>query len=462
MEILPGPVLRFHVYQEQREEQIAELLQTCERLGIREVALFTADYICGEVFPTMEGLQARLDHLNICAERIRRAGLVFSLNVMHTLGHLYVPQQDIDRFGFSRQVDADGQPGKHPILDPACPKLREHLAETFRLYAQLRSRLMFVDDDYAVPLEQCYLPQRLKRFSEEFDCNAAPKTIQGLLASPDGTTPHRAISLMTRLASEDLTTLAEILRTAVHSVEPGTRLGQMFSGQVPPAAIIGVARALAGPHQPFVRPQIPPYREEAPLTYYPRMFWEIEVWKSRLPADFEFYPECENYPYYTSLKSPAAAYAHFSSILGAGEPRVALSLNSFATIVPACESRELVDYFAASKGQVRAVVNELAAAGELQGPGVCVDGGLDLLQLKGVPLRCAAPDEALIQWGVGLNSLSDEAIARRLKRGAILDLRSATILHDRGVLKLTGLELQERCSLDDLMHIAFPRRDGGI
>ena len=40
-----GPILRYYVPPEAREEHLAELITTCERVGITEVALFTTEYL---------------------------------------------------------------------------------------------------------------------------------------------------------------------------------------------------------------------------------------------------------------------------------------------------------------------------------------------------------------------------------------------------------------------------------
>jgi len=129
---IASPVLRYHVPLARRGEHLSELLRTCERVGAREVSLFSSGYIGDAVFLDPAAFARRIDHLAFCADRIRQAGLTFSLNVMHTLGHLYVPQAEIDRFGFQRQLQADGGAGTHPVLDPVCPRLRGHLAEAYR------------------------------------------------------------------------------------------------------------------------------------------------------------------------------------------------------------------------------------------------------------------------------------------------------------------------------------------
>ena len=109
-----GAVLRYYVPLEDRDAHLAELIRTCERVGIREVFLFTTEYLGVSQFKEIGELERICAHLAICAERLKAAGLVFHLNVFHTLGHLYAPQREVEKFGFQRQLQADGQPGPHP------------------------------------------------------------------------------------------------------------------------------------------------------------------------------------------------------------------------------------------------------------------------------------------------------------------------------------------------------------
>ncbi len=465
-----GPVLRYYVPPEAREEHLAELLTTCERVGIREVMLFTTEYLGVSQFKEVGELERICGHLAICAERLKAAGIVFHLNVFHTLGHLYAPQREVEKFGFQRQMQVDGQPGPHPVLDPACPRLKTYLQQAYRLYGQLRPGLMFNDDDYTVRLTQCFAPGRVARFAARFGCASDAKVVSALLVKNNR--PARV--LMAELITDDLVALAGTLRQAVHEVSPETRLGHMHAGAVI-HDVARVARALAGDKRPFVRPQIQLYREEIPLTDYPGRFWELDAWQARLPAAFELFPECENYPYDPALKSPVAAFAHHAYILSVGEPRVALSLNAaFGGKVPASESRALVDYFAERRGQLQAVSKWLQGATQPAGVAVWQDHELlnlglvrrtplKALQARGVPLCCArTPDAGALHWGESLQSVSEAHLDEILKHGAFLDLRALQVLQSRGRLAQLGLTLGERCTATEVMHLRYERQDGGV
>ena len=175
------PFLRYYVPPEAREEHLAELITTCERTGITDVSLFTTEYLGVSQFKEIDELKKICTHLSQCAERLKAAGLVFHLNAFHTLGHLYASEREVQKFGFQRQVQADGRPGPHPVLDPSCPKLRSYLQQAYRLYGQLRPELLFSDDDYTVKFTQCFVPARVTRFATRFGCANDPKVVDSLL-----------------------------------------------------------------------------------------------------------------------------------------------------------------------------------------------------------------------------------------------------------------------------------------
>ena len=88
------PILRYYVPPERREEHLRELVETCHRVGAHQVLLFTSPaYGPGAGFIDKAEMKPRMEHLHMCAQRVRSAGLTFSLNVFATLGHIYVSQE---------------------------------------------------------------------------------------------------------------------------------------------------------------------------------------------------------------------------------------------------------------------------------------------------------------------------------------------------------------------------------
>ena len=465
-------ILRYYVPPQGREEHLNELIETCRKTAVKEVLLFTSPaYGPGAGFPDRAELNERLEHLSTCAERIRGAGLVFSLNVFATLGHIFVAEEQVQHFGFWRQVGPDGSPALHPVLDPACPALHEYLAEAYQAYARLEPRLMFVDDDFGVGLHTAFHPERLRRFAGRMSCEADRAKISELIYATDRAIARDSRRVMRELVTSDLVELAAILRSAVHGQHAGIRLGLM----VPSSAffdVAAVAEALAQPHQPLVRPQLPLYREERPVSGYGDALWQLNYWRAKLPRHFEIFPEAENYPYTDFQKSPAAAWAHTAYCFGCGETNAALSLNSFSKGIPAGESRRAVEQIGIHHGQLAGVASLLAGgyaelgagaweAGEPRMLGVVPATPLDVPRLLGLPIYSARePQDAILHWGLDLYGLSGETIGRVLAKGAVLDLDSAAYLQETGLLERTGMCLGLPGAPAEVLNLRFNRQDG--
>ena len=468
------PILRYYVAPERREEHLQELIETCHRVGAHEVLLFTSTaYARGANFIDREQLKSRMNHLHMCADRIRSADLVFSLNVFTTLGHIYVPQEEIDRFGFKRQIDPEGRDAIHPVLDPSCLRLREYQSGVYETYAELEPRLMFVDDDFGVNLHSGFHPDRLRRFAAAISCSSEREHVKSLMFSEDRAIALQARKLMRTLITRDLVELAVILRQAAHRRDPRIRLGLMYPARAF-FDVAAVAEAFAGAHRPYVRPQLPLYREERSVASYGEALWQLNYWRAKLPANFEIFPEGENLPYTDLQKSPAATFLHTAYCFACGEPKVALSLNSFSTGIPAGDSRQSTAFTAAHKPQLQVVAGLLAGgsepigigvweAGEPRMTGVLPKTPFSLPQLLGFPIYSARqPEDAVIHWGHELYDLPSKEIEQVLESGAVLDLDSAAILEARGYLSRTGLALDARCRVQDILNLEFTRRDASV
>lgn len=468
MKTIKAPILRYYVDPDHRDEFLDELILTCKANGIRDAMLFDISLIDPEQLLTLPRLVERCEHLTICARRLRDEGIAFHLNVTHTLGQVLIPQETLEHFGFQRQLRADGSNGSHPVLDPSCPKLRAYLVEAFRIYGTLHADRVFLDDDFGMRMDQCFLPDRVRRFAGLFGCENDSMTVKRLFDAGD----RKALATMQDLITGDLCELAVLLRDALHELSPDTRIGLMHP-HIVCYDVAKVARAFAGPHRPFVRPQIPLYREDCRLSEYAERFGCLDRWQAALPADFELFPEAENYPYDPAIKSPAAALAHYTYILASGEPAPALSLNSLVSRVPASESRSIVDRFVAHHRQTAELVRlmqqgAVSLGGAFWGePEALINAArrrpnFSILSTRGIPLRCVSnPLDATLLWGEGLSDCDDESLQSILERGGFLDLRALSFIEKRGLLSKIGLTIKGRSKAEEVATICYPRLDHG-
>ena len=466
------PILRVCVMMQNRDRQIDEFVRTCESIGSTEVSMFSDDYLTTPRFVDRQGLDMRMEHLTYCANRFRKAGLTFTLNVMHTLGHIMVPEDVVQKFGFARQINADGKPNVHPVLDPRCPNLRENLAIAYEAYGTLKPRLLFVDDDFKLDLHNCFYEERLREFAERFNCEPDRLVINKLINSSKDIRTIEARALMYEIINRDLEEMAVILRKAVHKFSPQTRLGLMFPSS-PGCDIARMAQALAGDLRPFVRSQTPMYREELPLNEYPAAFWSLSKWRAELPENVEHFPESENYPYTDFTNSPDAIFAKTATLFGFGTPSVALSLNSFFTSTSAGESRRTIEFMGSKKNQLQRFsqyldnsTSQIGIALWQKTNNIIEQSDLPQtpvyrLQLLGLPcLSARKPFDAKIHFGLDLATATEQEIKKILVGGTVFDIDSISVLRQRNLLHFLGCEFGNSARDEHSKIINFTRFDG--
>ena len=85
------PLLRYVVPLMDRDIYLDEMVKQCRSMGIDEVLQFTmltnGEY-GGDAFYDDEEFEKRMEHFRYCADRIRKEGLILSINAFHTLGHI--------------------------------------------------------------------------------------------------------------------------------------------------------------------------------------------------------------------------------------------------------------------------------------------------------------------------------------------------------------------------------------
>lgn len=452
-------ILRFQAFPETRNESIDEALAICRRCGIPEISLFTTDFL-HEMFLDDKAMEAHYTHIAACAELIRAAGLTFSLNIWHTLGMLRAPSSVANRFGFERQRKLDGTESDHPSFDPLCPRVRAYGRTLYARFAALKPRILFLDDDYFIGPASYFHPARLERYRREFGLPDDPAEVRAHFESADSTAKAIAWDRMRRLAAEDLAAFAAELRQAVDAVDPGIEMGLMHNAGMPDFTARAITEALAaGRHPPVARPQVALYREETHPSEYPGITWILSYWRNQYAPGTRIYPECENFPDNEFLKSPEASLAHLAMILGKGERRPALSLQTFGRYQPAGESRRRQDHFARHSAQFSAVSNWI---GDHARP-----SGLGVWNLRKWPMEVLGlafhaprdPSDATLFFGTSLESLQPEILRERLRYGALFDLEALQSIKSLGLHDLIGIPIEGHLDVEDAIDVIFPRRD---
>ncbi|MDA1120910.1 MAG: hypothetical protein O2887_10555 [Bacteroidetes bacterium] len=444
------PLLRYVVPLVDRDIYLDEVIKQCRSMGIEEVLQFTmlsnGEY-GGDAFYDGEEFEKRMEHLRYCADRIRKEGLILSINAFHTLGHIRVPEEVVQHFGFERQLTREGKPNLHPVLDPRSQKLREHLATIYSVYASLKPHRIFVDDDYMVPLAASFHKGRVNEFARIVGCDSTREAVAALVYSDNPETAAKMQNIMGELLNRDLEDLAKIIEQAVHKVSPETKIGVMFPFSIK-NDVARIAKALAGEHVPFVRPQMPIYREDIPVASYPQVFWSIPNWQSKLGDGFELFPEIENFPYTNFSKSPEATYAQIASVFGRGIGSPAYNLENF-------RNPRVINYISERKAQVKRLTDLLAAKSRPTGLGIWNMSACNL-ELLGLPLKAVSePADGDIFLGSGLSGLTDSQLEGLVRKGAIFDMDAMRVMKQRGFLPKMGVDELTQSDRNNIINIDF-------
>jgi len=451
------PLLRYVLPFVDRDIYLDEMVRQCRSMGIEEVLQFTmlsnGEY-GGDAFYDGEEFEKRMEHFRYCADRIRREGLILSINAFHTLGHIHVPEEVVQHFGFERQLTREGKPNLHPVLDPRSPKLREHLAMIYSAYASLKPHRIFVDDDYSVPLSASFHEGRVKEFARIVGCDSTREAVAALVYNDNPEIAAKMQNIMGELVNRDLEELAKIIEQAVHKVSPETKIGVMFPFSIK-NDVARIAKALAGEHVPFVRPQMPIYREDKPVASYPQVFWTIPYWQSKLGDGFELFPEIENFPYTNFSKSPEATFAQIASVFGRGIGSPAYNLENF-------RNQRTIELVSAHKGQVKQVTDLLGVKARPAGLGIW-NMSAPNLELLGLPFKAVSePADADIFLGSGISGLTDSQLEGLVRKGAIFDMDAMRVMKQRGFLQKMGVDELTQSDRNNIINIDFNQEDKAI
>ncbi len=452
-----GPVLRYTIPLENRDVFLDLMVRQCRSMGIKEVFLFTRtsnkDYASGNAFYDDEEFERRMEHFRYCADRIRKEGLIPSIEVLHTLGHIRVNEDIVQRFGFERQLTRDGKPNLHPVLDPRSPGLREHLAKNYAQYASLKPERLFVNDDFWIGMSGCFNEGRVKEFAGIVGCEPSRDAVAELIYNNDPEIAARMQKIMWDLINRDLEELAQIIEKAVHEVSPETKIGPSYIASFPNDAV-RIAKILAGKHKSFVRLQIGLYREDMPVTGYPQAFWGLSCWLSKLPSDFQILPEPESFPHTNFSKSPEATYAQIASIFGRGIGSPAYNL------VEKFRNQRTIDFLSDRKDQVEKVTDLLKVQSRPEGIRVwnIFNSSLELL---GLPFKAVSePEDGDVIFGSRIKSISDNQLGDMVTKGAIFDMDAMKVLDEKGFLAKMGVHEFSQCDRSKISTIDF--MDGKI
>jgi hypothetical protein len=466
-------ILRCYIPVGCEEGRMHDILSYCARTGCREVLLFTSSYDSMPTFIPLAELEEYARFLKPLVKTLRQNGIEVSINLLQTLGHVYYPKALDEQFPFQRRVNMDGRVS----MAGACPldeNLRNYITSVYRLFAELKPRTIFVDDDFRNFLEGlcCFCPQHLKKFGEAVGKDISLKTLRDAYMSGGGDTKLKLA--YHNVLSNALRDFAVQIRLAVHSVSPETRVGVM-AARMPEGSfgmdIAQVAYALAGDMRPLVRPQISMYsegfiRDSAGVFINPGLVQAV------FGREIELYPEIENYRYTTYAKSARTTLTQMAVCLLNGWDNLALNIVDMCG-QPFSDCEDLIGMIA----EKRAYLDTLSdlVAHEHPADGICIY----MHKLNTVARRNLHPEKGITgvldrrpydnwlpniglpvgyNWdetpfrmitGDDVSALSHQEAEELLRGGAVMDARAMQCLQDMGFSSRIGVEVGGSVPLDD-------------
>lgn len=416
------------------------------------------------------------------AERIapflRRAeahGLRAGINVLATVG-FFEDEYSEEAADLPTAVGVPGNPQRGRLC-PLSSGTHEYVRAQYEIFAKCRPAFIYTDDD--VMMKPCYCDECIARFAGRNPGLLSAATRDGFTQAVNST--NLAVRAKSREAwiefgNERYDRLFAVIERVVHAVDPGIGLGVMSCS----SGHCGLdqarwAKTLRGPTECEVRwrPGGGVWNDYSVPDLVNKAY-RMAAQTRFLPADVtKIQAEIENFPYQSLRKSPSFMAFEALYDIGACCTGVAWNFCGFNVV----DAEETAPFFeaAAAVGEVAAEVSR--ALGRVPCRGVAYPwdghsaamptspdfgGAIDVPQpyaiaAIGLPVSTEPTNACvtLLDASCAMR-LSDEALARTLGGGALLDAEALDVVNRRGFGALTGFRTVGRAPRDaitrDLVH----------
>lgn len=444
------------------DELLAELVEQLPRYRVDEVLVMvdTEELCHGHATPATAGRAAA--GLIRLRDALAAIGIAYSLNPWVTRGHEARCRGALP--GMQTVVHADGSRDTH-VACPLCPVWLENLANTWRVYAGTKPRVLWIEDDIRdFGAHECFCPLHMERFSKIVGQSVSREDVCDALFQPGEPHPWRSLYLAMR--HESTRNVLQRIASAVAAASPETSLGLMSSGPrnhcregrdwLECAASLG-----ATPDRPMLsRPTMGNYWEWSP----PRGLYfsqdSIKITRHVLPANTVDQTELENVPFSRYAKSVAFTFAQLAISFAYGARGT--TLNIFDHLGTPMEAEP---HYGKMLGERKMFFNALAQRAQSDGvfrgvqllyrkdcaqtmhldPGegsnaLAGEGyqGMEAFEAAGIPTTYD-DSEVVFLCGQQPHMLTDTEIRKLLTGGLFVDGPAAAILCERGFAADLGL-----------------------
>lgn len=497
----PGPVCAWYALRRTLptwsfDDNLRELEEHLPRYGVDEliVKVDTEEFTHGQ--PPLRWVKRYQRNLFQIREVMERIGVVYSLNPWITMGHIDRGRDSRkDLPGLSTMVGHDGTQCTCCAC-PLCETWRGNTAQVWRLYAQTKPRVMWIEDDIRtfnhLPVRYgCFCSEHMRRFSELAGRGVGREELVAAMLKPGKPHPWRRMFL--ELQGRIMTETVAFLARAVHDVSPETSFGLMSSG--PRNHCLDgrhwhrFALTLADGKPLYSRPPMGNYHEDSMRGFYYSQD-SIKITRHCMPPGTIEQTEVENVPFTRYSKSVAFTFLEMAVSFAFGSHGVTMNLFDHAG-TPMEREPEYGRMLAARKPFLDALARRAQLPGTLRGVrllhhedaawhkrlaigaryGAIVPEGLaiaTMLEAHGIPTTY---DESPVTAASGqqLRSCTDDELRALLSAGLLLDGMAALVLVERGfgaeigvktITPPTCIDKLGAFGAEEFLNPAFGGRDG--
>ncbi len=453
-------ILRMYLPTWNYEQRIEEIVRFCNKTGTRHVMFFTdAQHI---VWNQLTLKEAKHEAANIARAKKRLAGEGIRVGINSSYNQMQSrwDHRNHNNYDFwATYADGTCEFRTPCLLDP---KLDIYLGKFYTILAETGPDYIFVDDDHRYMLLGmkntwgCFCDLHIQRFSETSGLKWTRETLHDALLSD-----MRVRGQWIDFLGNRLVEIAEIIRKAVHSVNPEIEVGMMVPC-VHPLPTMGhtiknMAKAFSPDRKALLRPCIGPYSDRDRRQIIPGLFY-MDFIGHILGDEAVYTPEIETTFFSRLSKSLAMVRFHITHGLLNRMNNPALSLCGYAGDSPFFEPAN-VDFLKNSRNYFEGVRANAPVCGSRKGVQLIWDfdapktapgkiGNVtelywpafvvhDILGNSGFPVTY---DESPVRFLVGdtAYALPDDRLKELLKGGLILDGTAARALSERGFGDMIG------------------------
>ncbi|MAE66742.1 MAG: hypothetical protein CMJ18_20940 [Phycisphaeraceae bacterium] len=448
------------------DENLAELVRVLPRYRVDEVIVKVDVEEFSHGQPPIELVQGYQNSLFRVKEAMDRLGIVYSINPWITHGHGDRGRDSRSTIpGAQMVVGHDGTRAKSCACSLSKP-WRQHIAATWRLYAETGPRVIWVEDDirtfnHAPVRFGCFCPQHLRRFSQHVGRRVSRTDLVAAILKPGKPHPWRTAWL--DMLGEIMIDVARFLARTVHEVDPEISLGLMSSGYhhhcVEGRRWRPFAEALADGRPLYSRAPLGNYSEGS-LRGLQYSHASIKGTRHVMPPDTIEQSEVENFTFGPWSNSATFTFLKMAVSFAYGSHGVTMNLFEHSGVPMEAEPqfgrmladrKPFLEALAAVCQQpgryrgVRLLHHERAAHVMRLQKGddydrLAPDHGphVEALEALGIPTTC--DDESVVSLcGQTVAAMSDDEIRSVLRHGVLIDAVSAGILVERGFGRDTGI-----------------------